>query len=373
MRIVCFILFLILLNCLACGGPGSEPKAVSTGRAPVPKSRAAADLAPVKIEDGYPKSIVDQLHVLTLLRESRFEELEALLKSYQSLFEEDFHNEYFVEDAFASLAVRDLSLEEKFKEWLVQIPDSWAAYSGRAKYYFARGSEARGQKFISETPKSNLEAMESYHDLALRDAERAIKLNPAHLTPYGVLIDIAKHRGDIEIARKILDKATEQCPYCFIPRTTFIFLLTPRWGGSYKMMQEYCGSLAPLKAKNPRLRLLDGYMYLDQAWTAGLNGDKPAALDLYARALAEGEHWLFYHQRGKLYARMKQWDKALSDYDRALELRPGMAEVLNSRAIANYYLNHQAQAIEDISLAYQLEPDDEDIIKARKVILRIQE
>jgi Flp pilus assembly protein TadD len=92
------------------------------------------------------------------------------------------------------------------------------------------------------------------------------------------------------------------------------------------------------------------------------------AIDAYTRALAitGGENvgdWRFYYVRGIAYERAKIWDKAETDFLKALELNPDQPQVLN-------YLGytwvdrgeHLQQALEMIEKAVAAAPNDGYII-----------
>ena len=55
-----------------------------------------------------------------------------------------------------------------------------------------------------------------------------------------------------------------------------------------------------------------------------------------------------------------QYDKAISDFDKAIEINPRFAKAILSRGIANYFKGEYGKAWEDVhkaqSLGYQVHP-----------------
>lgn len=68
---------------------------------------------------------------------------------------------------------------------------------------------------------------------------------------------------------------------------------------------------------------------------------------------------LFYLRRGLAYKRLEEFDKALADYDIALELRPGYADAYHNRGILLDLMGEYDKAIADFTKSIEIKPDDE--------------
>ena len=64
-----------------------------------------------------------------------------------------------------------------------------------------------------------------------------------------------------------------------------------------------------------------------------------------------------YINRGAAYANLNQHERAIEDYDKAIELNPDFAEAYNKRGIAYAKLNQYERAIEDFDRTIKLNPD----------------
>lgn len=84
----------------------------------------------------------------------------------------------------------------------------------------------------------------------------------------------------------------------------------------------------------------------------------------YSKALGmigepEREHWIYYYGRGISYERMKQWSKAEVDLQKALELNPGQASVMNYLGYSWVDQNmHLEEAMDLIREAVRREPNN---------------
>lgn len=75
--------------------------------------------------------------------------------------------------------------------------------------------------------------------------------------------------------------------------------------------------------------------------------------DVYGIKIKSG----IYVNRGSAYQNLKQYDKAISDYNKAIELNPADADAYYGRGLVYYYLKQYNRAIDDYSKAIELNPN----------------
>lgn len=80
------------------------------------------------------------------------------------------------------------------------------------------------------------------------------------------------------------------------------------------------------------------------------------AIKLYDEVLKFGEYAEAYNNRGNVYQILKQYERAIQDYNKALELNPNLAEAYNNRGfLCMYELKQYERAIQDFDKAIQLD------------------
>ena len=64
---------------------------------------------------------------------------------------------------------------------------------------------------------------------------------------------------------KLIDETSRLFPQSFILKSSVLWSKEPRWGGSYKQMEEFAKKAQRTADKNPKLSTLYGMIYYDQA------------------------------------------------------------------------------------------------------------
>lgn len=108
-----------------------------------------------------------------------------------------------------------------------------------------------------------------------------------------------------------------------------------------------------------------------------LQGNAFYAAGEYDRALEEYNHALelpphdpdTLYNRGYVLDDLQRYDEALVDYNRSLELSPDDAGTLSNRAKALFYLRGSEEALPDFNRSLELRPDDSDTLSDRGVTL----
>ena len=90
-----------------------------------------------------------------------------------------------------------------------------------------------------------------------------------------------------------------------------------------------------------------------------------AELDLLNKAIEFDPNHIYYNNRGCVYHTRKNYDKALADYNKAIELDPTYTDAYNNRGITYRKQEKPEQAIADYTKAIELNPTYTDAYNNR--------
>lgn len=103
----------------------------------------------------------------------------------------------------------------------------------------------------------------------------------------------------------------------------------------------------------------DGQLMCDVAYKEAQTGDYEGAIRECTRGIAKfPKSPTFYIIRGKVRATLKQYDMALADYDKAIDLDSTDAEIYSLRATSNEQLGNKTNALTDYSMVIQINPSN---------------
>ncbi|MDY6793479.1 MAG: tetratricopeptide repeat protein [Thermodesulfobacteriota bacterium] len=313
------------------------------------------------------KETIDIAQIINLrdmLQNHEFERLNAVLKKYQHCFTEDQTDEYKVYDAYRTFYLTDSLYEALFVKWINNSPDKYQPYLALANYYCAKGWESRGYKFKKETSKEQFEGMRFYFSKAEENLKIALKINPDLMVGYNLLINIYNATGNDAAEDETIENATALFPHSFLVRYVGAWAKQPRWGGSYKDMEDIAKQAEKYSAINPELTALYGLIYYDRSRMNRRNKRYKRAIDLLTKALTFGDQWSIYYERVKIYHfDLKEYDSALEDINRCIELRPVIDKIYRMRSRIYFAKGNYSDSLEDLRTAELLRPGDPSTIK----------
>jgi tetratricopeptide (TPR) repeat protein len=352
-----------LLPMLTERAPSSELP-LATVEFQAPEEETAPALA---IQSGdYPLETVSPIEIRKLFERREFTALTARLEEYQARFEEDFHYEYHVYDAYQAFSTTLPYNEELFDAWLNEAPNSFAPYLARGIYYHALGSHSRGTKWANDTTKSQFAGMEYYYDKAAQDASKALDINPGVVRAVTLLINISMSYSDEESIGKLVEHATRASPSALIFRLNHMLSLLPRWGGSYKAMDNYVRSCEKYVRSNPRLAVLKGYKYNDMGRIAERADKHQEAIEFYTKAISFGPYHYYLRNRAGVYYKLKQYHMALRDLDEAIHSRAFVGDNYELRSKVYFAAGDHEASLRDLEMADRLIPNKDSVIESRQ-------
>ena len=258
-----------------------------------------------------------QRHVIGLLEQENYADLERLLWGYQRAFEADAGLSPRLENAFLAFRKVPPDAERALNEWVNRYRTSYTALVARGSFYYFQGLEARGTAYIKDTPEENIRAMRAFFGKASTDLERSLALTQKPYLSRLTLMSMARTNGNRRAERAQYLEAVKLAPQSVELRLAHMASLEPRWGGSYKQMEAF--------VTESRSELQDAV----------------AVNRLAARVPA---------YRAYESQQANQYPQALKHYDESIALYPG-AGALCERSYVLSQLKRDADAFADVKLA----------------------
>lgn len=309
------------------------------------------------------------LKLRRLFEQNKFDQVSHILDGYQAKANSNISTEHRLLTAYSAFDFNQTKYEAQFNRWIKSNPGSFHAYLARAKFYYALGWHSRGGKFNRQTKQSQFDRMNSYFDNAELDIDKAISLNRQSMIPYYLLIGIAQSHGDTGKANSTLRKAIKINPASYIVREHYMNTLLPRWGGSIAKMQSFAENSMQYYSKNPKLKLLQGYIPMDTADIEYGRSNYRMAGQLYEQAAKFGENHHLLFKQGKNEYRQKLYANALKYFDKSIRLQPEDGDYYYWRSKAHSQLSQNNKAFADLKKAELFNPNDDRIKDRTKKLL----
>lgn len=259
-----------------------------------------------------------------------FEHLEHLLQGLQVRYERDFLNEVDLQSLLTLiLDLGEPEAEAYFSEWIQQYPRTYPARLARGVYYVGMGWQARGRLFAEQLTPHQIEGMRAYFAKGTHDLEKALDMNPRLLSAHAYLINLHMNLSPPGVLAAYKDRALALDPYSVMVRWNYVLSLTPLWGGSVEQVELFARATAPYMEANPHLRFIGGAPAMARGQVAILQ-KPPRHSDVilrYSEAISFGDHWSYYFTRGDAYAMTQQWNLAVRDYEKVVQIRPSYRDV----------------------------------------------
>lgn len=299
------------------------------------------------------------------LQQRKFVELNQALEEYQANSRSDILAEERLFTAYDAFRLKDELFETIFNDWINATPDSYHPYLARAEYFYQMGWTSRGTQWASEVKSEQFVEMNRYFRKAKKDIERVIGANPQTILSYDLLIGVTDAQGRDSDTAAALQAALEISPASYEIRTHYLKSISPRWGGSFERMAVFVEKSRAHVPENPKLEMLEGLIYAEAGRIQASNDKYSVAEELYTKALAYGENHVILKARGKNSFRRENYQAALDDLHRAIELYPEDAEYYYLRSKTYARLGKHHEALSDILRSSALDPDDKYIERHR--------
>ncbi|MBD8900205.1 DUF4034 domain-containing protein [Rhodanobacter sp. DHG33] len=157
---------------------------------------------------------------------------------------------------FAAFEDGSLDVRETLDAWKRASPSSAFAYAASGTAYVAMAWKARGADYISETPQSNIDAMDRLLERADTDLQRAMALNPQITPTYVAMI----YAGSMSLGSGYMRRAARlglaAAPDNYAIYGMLSHAAEPRWGGSLAAMDRVAQQAQAHIKQNPLLAIV---------------------------------------------------------------------------------------------------------------------
>jgi tetratricopeptide (TPR) repeat protein len=223
--------------------------------------------------------------LLPLLKAQEFETLESATRQVQQRFENGVLSEIQLRNIYRQFYDLDEQGLAKIEAWKNTIPGSYAAHLIRGVHFKRKAGDARGGKYISQTPPDKIQRMQQFNEIAFTELTNSLDLTEKPFLSVFQLLEISKSRGDKDLSRGLVIAANKMLPGNTLARGRFMLSLTPRWGGSYEEMNQFIAQSKKEEVSPIGLSQLEAIMYDDIAMTYLEQGDRRNAMTYFLKAL----------------------------------------------------------------------------------------
>ncbi len=320
-------------------------------------------------------SSVNQFKILELLNSNKYKELNSYIDRLYKDYKADITKERELLHALKSFDNPSDVVGLQVKKWLDSMPGSLYAHFAMAQYYIALGWKARGSKFISSTTKEQILNMKKEFIKAKKELDYIVSKDPNFSIAYAskVIIDGILQSNTKE---KVFKEAIKQNPLSSVIRTTYLYTLLPKWGGSYEEIEEVLNSTKKLYSKNPALKIQEGYLKFAKADTIIIQGQDELhykeALKYLNEAISKSKFNVYINERAWLYKKLNMPNKAIKDYSYLIKNYPGTIDYYLKRAKIFYKQRELDLALKDLNEILKYDMFNNEALYLRGAIYQVQ-
>jgi tetratricopeptide (TPR) repeat protein len=248
--------------------------------------------------------------------------------------------------------------------WKRDSPNSAFALAASGYAYEKMALKARGGGYISNTPQSNVDAMDRLLQQADGDLQQAVALNP-HIAPaWAAMVEAGGLSLGNAYARDAQKRGLASNPTDFSIYSNLLWLSQPKWGGSIQAMNDIAADAQKHAAENPLLVLelskAPAYEKLDdcdchsadELATYPVIFDQVSTSQLLAKA-------------GTAAASSHHLELAAVYLSEALRFEPSLSDARFQRIAALTNFDESQWAVEEASRLVDASPDDAENLRAR--------
>jgi tetratricopeptide (TPR) repeat protein len=254
--------------------------------------------------------------------------------------------------------------------WKRASPDSAFALAASGLAYVSMAGDARGGKYMKDTPADAVNAMDNLLRQADSDLRRAIALNPKLGPAHAGLINAgALGYGDDYVDAAWKD-ALRAVPDDFEIYNMAMWARQPKWGGSIRAMDQLAAVAQQHAKANPMMRIMQSARPFYQVWNCDCTHE--AEMAAYPQAVDELILSTDLIRLGNLSADYRNQTMALIYTSEALRFTPDDQKARVNRAYALVDYDESAWAAADLSQLLARSPGNARALDARAYAYEMQ-
>lgn len=255
-------------------------------------------------------------------------------------------HDYYIHRGNTKVKMRDLkgAIEDCSKAIELE-PDDAALYAHRAGIYQMAGNNLK----------------------AISDLTKAIQLKPGYALYYMHRAEIFSFLMEQNKTIQNINKALELEPYN-VKYITLKGIYANRFGDKQTAETSF------KKAIETNPKYYEPYAKLAEIYD--VDGELDKAVENFTKAIenydqeSQKELASIYNSRGTVYGKMKAYDRAITDFDQALNHWANFSDAYSNRAFAKFNIGLSAEAEMDCNMALQIEPGMKKAQAIKEMILK---
>jgi hypothetical protein len=222
---------------------------------------------------------------LTWLKAGKYSALNQYYSQQQQDYEAGGITDQALYSSFRKLYEDSPDNARYFDAWVEAYPSSYAAVLARGVYFYRMAWAVRGDGYLTDTASSQIDAMQNWLARARPDLAASLKLTRKPFLSTLYLLNLAMLDGSDGERRHWYEQGMTIDPANGLLRYRYMFSLRPRWGGSYKQMEDYLHQCEEQQAPPALLARLKMLIHADLAEDAMRRADLQRTFDEWQQVI----------------------------------------------------------------------------------------